>query len=275
MDRLLFLFTLRPIVYGLIGMAVSGIGFPLAGVIIVRNGLIPMRYMLMHGVILGGVFSIALGLPLFPVVAVLNLALVALMIAMNRDGRTSLSTASTAMMVFTMGLASMIGHVFDVPAKDTLEILWGSPFALLTSDLVILCILSILLVVYVLVFFRPVSMLFFDHDIASSSGVNVRFHNSLMLIITALTVSVAMKLLGALLIDALVVLPVLGASRNAKSLKAMFIGSSVTGFVLSVTGYFISLIFNLPVSGVLAVLAAAVYAGNILISKIRINRSLK
>lgn len=275
MDRLLFLFTLRPIVYGLIGMAVSGIGFPLAGVIIVRNGLIPMRYMLMHGVILGGVFSIALGLPLFPVVAVLNLALVALMIAMNRDGRTSLSTASTAMMVFTMGLASMIGHVFDVPAKDTLEILWGSPFALLTSDLVILCILSVLLVVYVLVFFRPVSMLFFDHDIASSSGVNVRFHNSLMLIITALTVSVAMKLLGALLIDALVVLPVLGASRNAKSLKAMFIGSSVTGFVLSVTGYFISLIFNLPVSGVLAVLAAAVYAGNILISKIRINRSLK
>lgn len=275
MDRLLFLFTLRPIVYGLIGMAVSGIGFPLAGVIIVRNGLIPMRYMLMHGVILGGVFSIALGLPLFPVVAVLNLALVALMIAMNRDGRTSLSTASTAMMVFTMGLASMIGHVFDVPAKDTLEILWGSPFALLTSDLVILCILSILLVVYVLVFFRPVSMLFFDHDIASSSGVNVRFHNALMLIITALTVSVAMKLLGALLIDALVVLPVLGASRNAKSLKAMFIGSSVTGFVLSVTGYFISLIFNLPVSGVLAVLAAAVYAGNILISKIRINRSLK
>lgn len=275
MDRLLFLFTLRPIVYGLIGMAVSGIGFPLAGVIIVRNGLIPMRYMLMHGVILGGVFSIALGLPLFPVVAVLNLALVVLMIAMNRDGRTSLSTASTAMMVFTMGLASMIGHVFDVPAKDTLEILWGSPFALLTSDLVILCILSILLVVYVLVFFRPVSMLFFDHDIASSSGVNVRFHNSLMLIITALTVSVAMKLLGALLIDALVVLPVLGASRNAKSLKAMFIGSSVTGFVLSVTGYFISLIFNLPVSGVLAVLAAAVYAGNILISKILINRSLK
>ena len=275
MDRLLFLFTLRPIVYGLIGMAVSGIGFPLAGVIIVKNGLIPMRYMLMHGVILGGVFSIALGLPLFPVVAVLNLALVALMIAMNRDGRTSLSTASTAMMVFTMGLASMIGHVFDVPAKDTLEILWGSPFALLTSDLVILCILSILLVVYVLVFFRPVSMLFFDHDIASSSGVNVRFHNALMLIITALTVSVAMKLLGALLIDALVVLPVLGASRNAKSLKAMFIGSSVTGFVLSVTGYFISLIFNLPVSGVLAVLAAAVYAGNILISKIRINRSLK
>lgn len=275
MDRLLFLFTLRPIVYGLISMAVSGIGFPLAGVIIVRNGLIPMRYMLMHGVILGGVFSIALGLPLFPVVAALNLALVALMIAMNRDGRTSLSTASTAMMVFTMGLASMIGHVFDVPAKDTLEILWGSPFALLTSDLVILCILSVLLVVYVLVFFRPVSMLFFDHDIASSSGVNVRFHNSLMLIITALTVSVAMKLLGALLIDALVVLPVLGASRNAKSLKAMFIGSSVTGFVLSVTGYFISLIFNLPVSGVLAVLAAAVYAGNILISKIRINRSLK
>ncbi len=275
MERLLFLFTLRPIVYGLIGMVVSGICFPLAGVIIIRNSLIPMRYMLMHGVILGGVFSIALGLPLFPVVAALNIMLVAVMIAMNRDGRTSLSMASTAMMVFTMGLASMIGHVFDVPAKDTLEILWGSPFALLKSDLFVLCLLGAVLIVYISVFFRPISMLFFDHDIASSSGVNVRFHNALMLLITALTISVAMKLLGALLIDALVVLPVLGASRNAKSLRAMFVNSSITGFVMSVTAYFISLLFNLPVSGVLAVLAAFVYAGNIAISKIRSNRSIK
>ena len=67
MSKLVFLFTLKPIIYGFIGMLVSGLCFPLAGVIILRNNLVPMRYMLMHGVLLGGIFSIALKLPLLPV----------------------------------------------------------------------------------------------------------------------------------------------------------------------------------------------------------------
>lgn len=270
LDNLLFLFTLKPIIFGFIGMVISGLSFPLAGVIIVRNGLIPMRYMLMHGVILGGIFSIALNLPLVPVVMLLNLVLVAAMVLLNKS-HTSLSTASTAMMVFTMGLASLLGQVFDVPAKDTLEILWGSPFALVKGDLFILASLAVIVTAYVVVCFKPISMLFFDHDIARSSGVNVGFHNTLMLLITALIISVAMKLLGALLIDALVVLPVLGASKNVKSLKSMFVRSSVTGLVLSVLGYLIALVTNLPVSGVLAILAAAAYLINLAIAKIKTN----
>jgi len=265
-DRLLFLLTLKPIIYGFIGMVISGISFPLAGVIIVRNGLIPMRYMLMHGVILGGIFSIALNLPLVPVVMILNLILVGAMVLLNRS-RTSLSAASTAMMVFTMGLASLLGQVFDVPAKDTLEILWGSPFALVKGDLFILAALATVVIAYVVLCFKPISMLFFDHDIARSSGVNVGFHNTLMLLITALIISVAMKLLGALLIDALVVLPVLGASKNVKSLKSMFVRSSVTGLVLSILGYLCALVTNLPVSGVLAILAAAAYLINLAVAK--------
>ena len=265
-DRLLFLLTLKPIIYGFIGMVISGLSFPLAGVIIVRNGLIPMRYMLMHGVILGGIFSIALNLPLVPVVMLLNLILVTAMVLLNRS-HTSLSAASTAMMVFTMGLASLLGQVFDVPAKDTLEILWGSPFALVKSDLFILVALALTVTAYVVICFKPISMLFFDHDIARSSGVNVGFHNTLMLLMTALIISVAMKLLGALLIDALVVLPVLGASKNVKSLKSMFVRSSMTGLILSVLGYLTALVTNLPVSGVLAILAAGAYLINLAIAK--------
>ena len=265
-ERLLFLFTLKPIIYGFIGMVISGLSFPLAGVIIVRNGLIPMRYMLMHGVILGGIFSIALNLPLVPVVMLLNLILVAAMVLLNRN-HTSLSAASTAMMVFTMGLASLLGQVFDVPAKDTLEILWGSPFALVKGDLFILAALAVAVTSYVVICFKPISMFFFDHYIALSSGVNVGFHNTLMLLMTALIISVAMKLLGALLIDALVVLPVLGASKNVKSLKSMFVRSSVTGLILSVLGYMTALVTNLPVSGVLAILAAGAYLINLAIAK--------
>lgn len=261
MQRIISLLALKPILYGLIGMIISGISFPVAGVIVVQNGLIPMRYMLMHGVILGGLAAVVLDIPMLLAVIPLNVILVLIMVRLNKDGRT-LSVASTAMMVCTMGLASLMSHIFDVPAKDTLEVLWGSPFALTRMDLILLTILGVLSISYVAIFFRPITMLFFDKDIALSMKVPVRAHNTVMVLITALIVSVAMRVLGALLIDALLVLPVVAVSKNAKSLKQLFFQSSVTGLILSVVGYLLALLWNLPVSGTLALLAVATFLLN-------------
>ena len=255
MEDLIKLLTLKPILYGLIGMLISGFSFPLAGVIIVRNSLIPMRFMLMHGVILGGIFSIAFGLPLIPVIIAINVILVLIMTLLNKEKSINLSTVSTAMMVLTMGIASLLSHIFDVPAKDTLELLWGSPFTLTKVDLFTLIFLGVVILIYIVVFFRQISMIFFDSDIAISMGINVKIHNFIMLLVTALVISVAMKMIGALLIDTLVILPVVCATKNAKGLKDLFIRSSVTGFLISLIGYFCSLILDLPVSGILAILA--------------------
>ena len=268
MQRLISLLSLKPILFGLIGMLISGISFPIAGVIVVQNGLIPMRYMLMHGVILGGVAALVLDVPMLAVVIPLNVILVLVMVRLSKEGR-NLSTASAAMMVCTMGLASLVSHLFDVPAKDTLEVLWGSPFALTQTDLILLASLGALAILYIALFFTPISMIFFDKDIASSMGVPVKAHNTVMVLITALIVSVAMRVLGALLIDALLVLPVVGASKNAKSLKQLFIQSSLTGLVLSLVGYLLALLWNLPVSGTLAILAVATFIINTLIEKFK------
>ena len=268
MDRLVFLFSLKPIIFGLIGMAIAGASFPLAGVIILRNGLIPLRYMLMHGVILGGTFAIAFNLPMIPMVALLNIILV-IILMMTKSRTSSLSVASTAMMVLTMGLASMVAHLFDVPSKDTLELLWGSPFALTAQDLWLLGAVGIILVLYCLTFFRKMSAIFFDVDVAHSIGINVRLHHTLMVLVTALVIALAMKVMGALLMDALVILPVLSVSRNSSSLKAVFIKSAVCGLVLSLLGYFLAVLLNLPVSGTLSILAVLYYSISFLVRKIR------
>ena len=220
----------------------------------------PMRYMLMHGVILGGIISVSFSLPLLPITIILNILLVLLMVKMGKGKDGSLGSSSTAMMVFTMALASLFSHVSGVPAKDTLEVLWGSPFALTLSDLYILFFLAVMTLIYITLFFRPLSMIFFDKEVAMSMGVKVELHNTLMLLMTALVVSVSMKMVGALLIDTLVILPVIGAGKRAKGLKDLFVRSSLTGFILSLSGYFISLYFNLPTSGVLALLSVGAYA---------------
>ena len=274
MNRVIMLLSLKPILYGLIGMLISGTVFPICGVIIVRNNLMPMRYMLMHGVILGGIISDSFYIPLLQITIILNILLVLLMVKMGKGKDGSLRSSSTAMMVFTMALASLFSHVSGVPAKDTLEVLWGSPFALTLSDLYILFFLAVMTLIYITLFFRPLSMIFFDKEVAMSMGVKVELHNTLMLLMTALVVSVSMKMVGALLIDTLVILPVIGAGKRAKGLKDLFVRSSLTGFILSLSGYFISLYFNLPTSGVLALLSVGAYAVEFIAETIS-NRRIK
>lgn len=259
MSDLLFMLSLPPILRGLAAMTMAGVVFPATGVMVLRMGLVPMRYMLMHGVILGGALALALSLPMFPVVAVLNLALVLLMVYLSERRQVDLGMASAALMVFTMGMASLLMHIWDVPAKDTLELMWGSPFALVRSDLVVLGVLTALVILYVVFNFRAITTVFFDREIARSLGVNVRLHHTVMVVLVALVVAVAMKLLGALLIDALLILPVLIASRRATSMKQVFAGSIMSGAFLSLMGYIGSVWLDLPVSGTISVLAVLLF----------------
>lgn len=249
-------------------MIISGAVFPICGVMVLRLNLVPMRYMLMHGVILGGAIALALNLPLMPVTIAVNLILIFVLLTIsssNNSRSRNFSGGSAATMVLSMALASLIMHVKDVPAKDTLDLLWGSPFALSYTDLIILCTVSAGLCLYVTLNYRNIQNIFFSPEIARTMGINVQFHYSSMVILVAITVAIAMKLLGAFLIDALLILPVICASTILQKLKRnglqmLFIASMIIGCVLSGAGYIFAVMVDLPPTGSIALLAGLCYA---------------
>lgn len=249
------LLTLAPIYKAFIALILSGISFPLCGVMVLRLDLVPLRYALMHGVILGGAIALALNAPTLPIIIIVNLIVVLLIVKIP----TSNSFSSAAAMVFTMGLASLLMHTFNVPAKDSLQLLWGSPFALSYFDLAIIAFLTIVIILYIVLNFNNIISIFFDKSIAKSLGIRFDLHYNFMVIIIALCVALAMRLIGALLIDALLILPVLIASRISKATKSLFILSSVFGFFLSLSGFFTTLYFDLPLSATIAIIAVAIY----------------
>lgn len=275
-SRLTLLFSLAPILRGFIAMFISGTFYPLCGVMILRMDLVPMRYMLMHGVILGGAISLAINLPIIPVTIVLNLILIFIMMGIMRTQSFGFSGASAAVMVLSMAAASIIMHVADVPAKDTLSLMWGSPFALTVPDLICLGVLALLLVFYVILNFRTILALFFNKEIARSMGINVNFHYTVMVLLIAVVVALAMKLLGAFLIDSLLLLPVLSASsisrKGSGGIKRLFIVSCIFGCTLSVTGYVTAVIINWPPAATISVLSGLVYLICIGIKKINNKR---
>lgn len=274
-NRLLLLFALAPILRGFIAMMISGISFPLCGVMVLRMNLIPLRYMLMHGVILGGAISLAMSLPLLPVTIIINILLVLLLLFFSRNQGQGFGSASAAAMVLSMALASLIMHVKDVPAKDTLNLMWGSPFALLPADLIILGGMGILLIIYIVLNFKTITALFFNQEIAASLGIRVKLNYTIMVMIIALVVALAMKLLGAFLIDSLLILPVLGADAlNLKKfgIKKLFIFSALNGFTISLLGYILAVAVNWPPAATISLLAGLLYiillaAGKITLKK--------
>jgi len=266
MNNLFSALTLAPVLRGFIAMLISGAAFPLCGVMVLRLNLIPMRYMLMHGVILGGAISLALSLPLMPVTVAVNLILVFVLLALSKDDTQGFGVGSAAAMAVSMALASLIIHKAGVTANNTLNLLWGSPFALKTSDLMLLGAISILLAVYVIVNMRAILAIFYNREVAQSLGIHVRFHYVVMVILIALVIAVAMKILGALLIDSLLVLPVLVASRflaswkHGNGMKKLFAASSIAGFIISIAGFLLAVAFDLPPSASVALTAGVLYS---------------
>ena len=262
-SNLSLIFSLAPITRGFIAMIISGTFFPLCGLMVLRLDLIPLRYMLMHGVILGGALSLALNLPLFPVTLTINLLLIFIMMFFNKSQSFGFSGASAASMVLSMALASILMQLADVPAKDTLNLMWGSPFALTKSDLLILIAISILLLFYIIFNFKNILALFFNKDVAKAIGIKVRLNYTFMILIIALLVALAMKLLGAFLIDSLLILPVLNANlfcgKESSGIKKLFLTSSIFGLVISLSGYSLAVIINWPPAATISLLAVIIY----------------
>ena len=256
---MLELLLLPPIFKGFIAMVAAGLSFPLTGVMVVRMNLLPLRYTLMHGLILGGAISLALSLPDLPVYVVTSLLIVLLMLAIGRSRRLNLGVSSSFLMVLSIALASLIAQKADVPAKDTLDMLWGSPFTISPAELSIFIALSLFICLYVALDFRMLGLLFFDGDIARTVRRDAPFHQGVAVLLTALTVSLAMRFVGALLIDALLLLPVMIAMKRARGLRELFILSSVTGFASSVIGYLVSLRFDLPPSAAVSIVSVILF----------------
>ncbi len=258
-----------PILRGFLALLIVGAVFPLNGVFILRLNLIALRFMLMHGALLGG--AIALGLNLDPLVLaiVFDLALVLIIAAVSRNSSLNAGNVTIFLMVLTVGLAVIVIYRFGVTAKDTLAILWGSLFALSPLDLFLTLLFSIMTLLFVVTSFRRIKAVLFNRDIAFSSGIRADLYHNVILLITGITVAFCMRLIGALLLDALLLLPAIAGSLFARSMKGLFVLAALFGVLSSLSGFFLSLAVDIPVSSAVTIVASLILGIGIISRRFR------
>jgi zinc transport system permease protein len=256
---MLDLFSYGPVLRGFFVLLIAGFTFPITGVYLLRMNLLPLRFMLMHGALLGGAIALAIQFNPFWTTMAVNLLLVWFMTKTARSLKTDMGYISIFIMVASIGIAFALISVFNVQAKDTMSLLWGSIFTIDTVQTFGFAAIAILILVFHFTKYRQLKAVFFDTPVAYSSGVNEKTIYNLVVLLTAMTVAVAMKLIGALLIDAVIILPALIATLHARSFKSVILWASVWGGLFSVAGFFVAYWLKIPTSSAIAIVATIVF----------------
>ncbi len=112
----------------------------------------------------------------------------------------------------------------------------------------------------IFLFFKEIQAILFDREIALAVGIPEKSLYYLIVFMLGLTIAVSMRMIGALLVDAFVLLPAMAAGMIARSLKQSFILSSLFGLVSGMSGLYLSFRFDLPASSTIILVASLIVA---------------
>jgi zinc transport system permease protein len=253
----LALFDLPPVQRGFAASLIAGAGLPVVGLWLLGLNLIPFRFAIMHVALLGVALGLLLGLPpLMLAVGLSALAGAALTpFAARPEG---LGGPIGLLMTVAIALALLTLSAGGVNANAAFELLWGSVLATSREDLVLLGAVAAALVAFQLLWRKPLRVLLHDRDLAVCSGIPAQALTFAMLVIAAIGIAAAIRLTGALLVDAVTLLPAIAARNLGRSFDGMTAWAIGLGFVGSVVGFLLTLALDLPPGPVMILTMSAI-----------------
>jgi zinc transport system permease protein len=117
--------------------------------------------------------------------------------------------------------------------------------------------------------YRKILAVSYDSEYATIRGINVSFYYTLMLVVASLGIVIAMKVVGLILVIAMLTIPVFIAERVSQSLAGMMVASAIISALFTLIGLGISYYFNLSTGATIILVATAGMLLFVVISKIR------
>ena len=137
--------------------------------------------------------------------------------------------------------------------------MFGSILAISKTDVIISVILGIIVVLFFVLFYKKIFIVTFDESFATASGIHTKIYNSLTAVLTALTIVIGMRLMGAMMISSLIVFPGLSSMRIFKSFFKVIISTAIISTVCFLIGLVASFIFSTPAGASIVVANLAVF----------------
>jgi zinc transport system permease protein len=179
----------------------------------------------------------------------------------RQRGRTSGDVALA--LLFYGGIAGGVLLIGLSPGGSSARLvgyLFGSLSSVSTGDLAVIVVLALAVIGVVLVFGRELFAVCQDEEVARVQGLPVRFLNLLVAVTAAVTVTVAMRVVGLLLVSALMVVPVAAAQQLTRSFRSTLLLACAIGVAASVSGLVLAFYADVAPGASTVVLALGAFA---------------
>ena len=245
---------------GVLVATIAGALCGVLGVFVVLRGMSYIGHGLSHAVFGGAAASAVMGLNYFVGAGVWG---VWSGVLIGRIARRRIIGADAAIGVvttasFALGLALL--NRYGQAKKSIEAVLFGSVLGVKTGDIIAVTVVTVVVVVIVVMAYRKMVFATFDPDVAEVTGVQVQWVEALLMVMLSLTILVTMRVIGTLLISALLVIPASVSRMTTNSIARMLWVSPIVGAASGFIGMNMAYHLDTSVSATIILVAAAMFA---------------
>ena len=259
-EALSFEFIQHALIAGILVSFAAGI----IGSLIVVNRMVFLAGGIAHASYGGIGLAVFFGFPIFLGASLFAVGAALLISSLTLRKRHRIDTFIG--LIWAVGMAIGVIFIDLTPGYnvDMMSYLFGSILAVSTEDLYFMGTLLVVILFVMTFWYRDILAVSYDSEYAALRGVHVRFFYTLILILAALTVVVSIKVVGLILVIAMLTIPVYIAEKLSHSLFGMMFLSGLIATLFTLVGLWFSYTYNLT-SGASIILISAASLGAFLL----------
>ncbi|WP_031479892.1 metal ABC transporter permease [Maridesulfovibrio frigidus] len=264
-ESLSYEFMQNALIAGLLASIICGV----IGALVVVNRVVLLAGGIAHASYGGVGLAFFLGLPMLPVTAAFALCAALLMALVTMHAKERADTFIGVMWAGGMALGIILLDITPGYNVDLMSYLFGGILATPNSDLVLMSILAAVVLLVVFVCYKGLWAMSFDEEFARARGVPVTFLYFVMLALIALSVVMVIRVVGLILVIALLTIPPQIAESRTSSLHAMMFLSIIFSMIFCVSGLLLSYELDISSGATIIAVSVAGFAVSLLVNKLK------
>lgn len=203
-----------------------------------------------------GAMAIAAAMNAAPLTVAIPVVIVAAILLLRISGNAKIKGDAAIALISTTSLTVgvMVISLTTGMNTDVYNYMFGSILAMSAEDVKLSLVLSVFVLILFIVFYHKIFAITFDETFARATGVKAGVYNTLIAVLTAVTIVLGMRMMGALLISSLIIFPALTSMRVCRTFKSVIINAAVISVVCLIAGVTLSYVAATP-AGASVVLA--------------------
>ena len=195
-----------------------------------------------------GALSIALAMGWSPLKVSIPVVVLAafFLLRITENSRIKSDAAIAMISASSLAIGIIVTSLTTGMTTDVSSYMFGSILAMTKEDVMLSAVLCIIVLGLFVLCYNQVFAVTFDENFAKATGVNVGAYNMLISVLTAVTIVLGMRMMGAMLISSLVIFPCLTSMRVFKSFTSVVISSGILSLVCFLLGMMASYQFSMP-----------------------------